>query len=198
MAEILIDKDRFDFLQYAFFGGDKPFPAVSDRAYRDLCRTLRFHGESGTKYRDHVGRVLDAEITAMLSKPPDTQAGYDTWHHALCDELIGYYGSTGFEFNLGHAQKWVNMTMKYIYIHGALDITPVFGYLHVPLDSYVFGAVERELGIKPPCNAWSKISSYEQYIRYQKRIRAAVTAPPLRWEFQNWLSEAKRRNLNQD
>lgn len=69
----------------------------------------------------------------MLSKPPDTQAGYDTWHHALCDELIGYYGSTGFEFNLGHAQKWVNMTMKYIYIHGALDITPVFGYLHVPL-----------------------------------------------------------------
>lgn len=64
----------------------------------------------------------------MLSKPPDTQAGYDTWHHALCDELIGYYGSTGFEFNLGHAQKWVNMTMKYIYIHGALDITPVFGY----------------------------------------------------------------------
>ena len=29
MAEILIDKDRFDFLQYAFFGGDKPFPAVS-------------------------------------------------------------------------------------------------------------------------------------------------------------------------
>jgi hypothetical protein len=102
MAEILIDKDRFDFLQYAFFGGDKPFPAVSDRAYRDLCRTLRFHGESGTKYRDHVGRVLEAEITAMLSKPPDTQAGYDTWHHALCDELIGYYGSTGFEFNLGH------------------------------------------------------------------------------------------------
>jgi len=88
MAEILIDKDRSDFLQYAFFGGDKPFPAVSDRAYRDLCRTLRFHGESGTKYRDHVGRVLEAEITAMLSKPPDTQAGYDTWHHALCDELI--------------------------------------------------------------------------------------------------------------
>ena len=198
MAEILIDKDRFDFLQYAFFGGDKPFPAVSDRAYRDLCRTLRFHGESGTKYRDHVGKVLEAEITAMLSKLPDTQAGYDTWHHALCDELIGYYAFTGFEFNLGHAQKWVNMTMKYIYIYGQLDVTPVFDYLHVPLDSYVFGAVENDLGIKPPCSAWSKLTNYEQYIRYQKRIRAAVTAPPLRWEFQNWLSEAKRRNMNQE
>lgn len=198
MPEILIDKDRFDFLQYAYFGGVKPFPAVSDRAYRDLCRTLRFHGESGTKYRDHVGRVLEAKITAMLSTPPDMQTGYDKWHHALCDELIKYYASTGFEFNLGHAQKWVNMTMKYIYIHGKLDVAPVFNYLHVPLDSYVFGVVENELGIKPPCSAWSKITSYEQYIRYQQRIRAAISVAPLRWEFQNWLSEAKRRNLSQD
>lgn len=197
MSEILIDKDKFDFLQYAYFGCNEPFPSVSDRAYRDLCRTLQFHGGSGTEYRDHVDKVLEAQIKAMLSSPPKTQNGYDSWHHALCDELIGYYASTGFEFNLGHAQKWVNMTMKYIYIHGALDITPVFGYLHVPLDSYVFGAVEHELGIKPPGNAWSKISSYEQYIRYQQRIRAAITIAPMRWEFQNWLSEAKRRNLNQ-
>lgn len=198
MQEILIDADRFNFLQYAYFGADGSFPAASNRAYRDLCRTLRFHGESGTAYRDHVSKVLEAEITTMLSNAPTTQIAYDSWHHFICDSLIEYYASTGFEFNLGHAQKWVNMTMKYIYIHGQLDVSPVFEYLHVPLDSYVFSAVEKKLAIKPPCTAWSKLTSYEQYILYQQKIRKAVTVPPLRWEFRNWLSEAKIRNNNQE
>jgi hypothetical protein len=128
----------------------------------------------------------------LLKVSIKSQEQYDDWHHALCDEMVAYYKTTGVEFNIGHAQKWVNMTFKYLYIHGGVDISGVSDFLHIPLDIYVFSAVESELLIPRPCNAWSKITDYIVYIEYQKEIRKKIDIPPLRWEFSHWTAEAMR------
>lgn len=196
---ITIDKDRFDFLLYAYFGGSSnPYPACSKRAYRDLCRTLRFNGSHGDKYRECIDGLLEERIRALLAGANQTQDKYDHWHRALCTEMVDYYHGQGVGFNIGHAQKWVNMTMKYLYIHGGVDISQVFSFLHVPLDQYVFTAVEERLGLRRPCAAWSKICDYELYLDFQKKIRAAVDVEPLRWEFQNWVAEATKRKWGED
>ena len=109
---------------------------------------------------------------------------------------MAYYKTQDIEFTVGHAQKWINMTMKYLYIYGDIDVTGIFDFLHVPVDSYIFDAVEQQFGIKRPCSAWSRLTDYETYLRYQKNIRAQVKTSPLRWEFSNWLKTAKERKNN--
>lgn len=196
---IEIDKDRFDFLLYAYFGGDKnPYPIASKRAYRDLCRTLRFYGGSGIEYRKYIDKLLEERIHRFITMGCSTQEQYDEMHNALCNDMVAYYKGTGVEFNIGHAQKWVNMTMKYLYIHGGVDVSGIFDYLHIPLDQYVFTAVEYKLSIPRPCVAWSKITDYAVYIEYQKKIRKRLDVPPIRWEFSNWIDEAARRNEHED
>ena len=190
---IKVDKDRFDFLMYAYFGAEEnPYIAASIRAYRDLCRTLRFYGGSGFEYRKYIDNLLEIRINDLLKVSIKSQEQYDDWHHALCDEMVAYYKTTGVEFNMGHAQKWVNMTFKYLYIHGGVDISGVSDFLHIPLDIYVFSVVEAELLISRPCNAWSKIADYSVYIEYQKEIRKKIDILPLRWEFSHWTAEAMR------
>ena len=192
--EIRVDQDRVDFLLYAYFGGGgDAFALAGRRAYRDLCRTLRFHGGSGLDQREHVIALLREQIGSLLACHAMTQEDYDAWHRGVCGDLVAYYKTQNIAFTVGHAQKWVNMTMKYLYIHGGVDVTAVFDFLHVPVDSYIFSAVEQQLGMKRPCSAWSKLADYETYLRYQKNIRARLEMPPLRWEFSNWLKTAKER-----
>lgn len=192
MNTLTIDKDSRDFLLYAFFGQHaNPYPAASKRAYRDLCRTLRFHGGSGQEYREYIDGLLERRIRALLDETELTQEQYDSWHKQLCVELTAYYQGKEIVFNLGHAQKWLNMSMKYLFILG-VDTSLAFPYLHVPLDQYVFAAAEKQLGISHPRQPWSKITDYEIYLAYQRKIRAAVEEAPLRWEFSSWLAEASR------
>lgn len=196
---IEIDQGRLDFLLYAYFGGDKnPYPVASKRAYRDLCRTLRFHGGSGIEYRKYIDRLLEDRISSLIANEVVNQEQYDAWHRTLCNEMVEYYNDTGAGFCIGHAQKWINMTMKYLYIHGGVDVSQIFDCLHIPLDQYIFTAVEVNLSIQRPCAAWSKINDYNIYLNYQKKIRKRLDVAPLRWEFRNWIDEATRRNKHED
>ena len=68
------DKERLDFLQIAFFGGEKnPYVIVSKKAYRDLCRTLCFKGESGQKCRELVDALLEKKVKYAISGAIQTQ-----------------------------------------------------------------------------------------------------------------------------
>lgn len=194
----LIDKDRVDFLLFAFFGVEKnPYATCSKKAYRDLCRTLRFKGESGQKYREKVDKLLEEKITEAISGMIQTQDQYDIWHKELCNDMIEFYKSDNIEFNIGHAQKWINMMMKYLYIQGVIDVTRVFNFSHVPVDQYLLEVVQNKLSIPRICDAWSKLDDYQVYLEYQKKIREKIqkniNEVPLRWEMCNWIEEVKRR-----
>jgi hypothetical protein len=197
--KIEIDKDCFDFLLYSYFGGDKnPYAAASKRAYRDLCRTLRFHGRSGIEYRKYIDGLLEKRIRCLIDEGCFSQEQYDEKHQGLCQDMIEYYRGKGINFNIGHAQKWINMTMKYLYIYGGVDISGLFCFFHIPVDQYVFKAVKNKLSIRRPCDAWSKINDYAVYIEYQKKIRSELDVAPLRWEFSHWIEEAVRRKKYED
>lgn len=134
--DLTIDKDRLDFLLYAYFGSDKnPFLSCSKRAYLDMCRTLRLNGKCGEPYREYIDFLLEEEIKSLLSGKNCNQKDYDIWHYNLCIKLIDYYKNEGFVFTIGQAQKWINMMMKYLYIQGSVTLSEIFPYLHIPLDN---------------------------------------------------------------
>lgn len=192
---ITVERERFDLLLYALFGLEKnPYLASSRRAYRDFCRTLHLGGESGRDFREFVDRLLEERIRRLLGARDLTQEKYDEWHRDTCGEVISFYRKAGVEFNIGQAQKWVNMTMKYLYVYGVPGVSAIYGLLHAPVDQYVLAVAESELRIPRPWAAWSKMDDYDVYLDYQRAIREKVAGAPLRWEFSGWNEEAARRS----
>ncbi|WP_296560846.1 hypothetical protein [uncultured Acetobacterium sp.] len=195
MEKVTVDKDVFDFLKYVYFKSlSNCYQSASRRAYLDMCRTIRFNNKNGHETRKNVDALIEKEIKALIETGVVSQVEYDAWHFELCRLIKQVYDEQEIDFYIGQSQKWVNMAMKYLYIIGESDLTGIFEFLHVPLDNYIFDAVEKELGIKKPKVLWSRMTDYDaDYIPYQRQIREAVDMEPLRWEFMFWLKEIKEQ-----
>lgn len=197
----LTDKERLDFLQIAFFGGEKnPYVIASKKAYRDLCKTLCFNGGSGQKYSEQVDKLLEEKVKYAISGAIQTQEQYDDWHKKTCSDMAAFYKLENIVFNIGHAQKWINMMMKYLCIQGKVDVTSIFYFLHVPLDRLIIGLIDkfdRNDARTLSCVAWSKINDYKIYLDYQIKIRVEIQKKdkkvPLLWEMSSWIKEMIRR-----
>lgn len=198
MKKIAVDSDVFDFLKYVYFKSlSNCYESASRRAYLDMCRTIRFNNKNGEETRNNTVALIEKEIKALLCASVVKQEEYDVWHSELCRLIKDLYDEQHIDFYLGQSQKWINMTMKYLYIIGETDLTGIFEFLHVPLDNYIFDAVEKELGIKRPKILWSRMTDYDEYIYYQRQIRDSIDLEPLRWEFMFWLKEIKdQKNKN--
>lgn len=212
------EKDILEFFKYSYFGNLKdPIEAASNRAYRDMCRTLDFKNiteNDKTNFKKEVKAILK-NIMKNEDKNQNinnikNQDEFDTWHQGICDKIIKKSKKIEkiketdegkeekIQFTYGQAQKWVNMTIKYLYMLNDHTFDNVFDFLHVPVDNYIFKAVKDELKIKKPTKkSWSRWDNYEEYLKYQNDIRKNLKKEkkeisPLRWEFENWLNEAEK------
>lgn len=220
------------FLMYAYFGiissdnGKDIVTAAIDRAYRDAAsHVLSFAGDDkkGTA-KANARKRATAEIQKAIDKLKDGQKIYDTWHRKLLDSLIAVYKNEslkeGYKFTYGIAQKWVNMTMKYLYVIyyfclmcGDEDadfpsnysdmIHKYTGDFHVPIDGYILTAAEKELGVKCISTTWSRIETYDDYFAFQKAVREhqdfcqdpllAGQYSPIDWEGPAWMEYARKQ-----
>lgn len=126
-----------------------------DRAYLDLCRTLRFNSDSdGEKANGKTGfadakKLLRNEIKKLLQN----DITEDDWHATICNNLIAKVNESGIlkeylkdeddnsvGFSFGHAQKWVNMSLKYLWLLGLVQ-EKLEKSLHIPIDNYIVEAL---------------------------------------------------------
>lgn len=197
--KVLVDTDVFDFLKAVYFGNCSDLiETASSRAYRDMNRTIRFNGVAdNTRFelRCKVNEILKREIDELLAGNIKNQDEFDNWHKCVSEYIKQIYRKEAITLTYGQAQKWVNMTIKYLYVLGYAEFDDVFCYLHIPLDNYVFDIAKDTFGIPRPQNAWSTWDDYEnQYLHYQKLIRASMSSyAPLRWEFKYWLIAMKNK-----
>ena len=192
---ITVSKDAYDFLKHMLFGAwNSIYVASSERAYRDMCRTLRNIRQSdanSTKLRSEIDLLLEQEICALFEHGIPNQKQYDEWHEKLCLQICKHYRDNGFDMTVGHAQKWVNMTMKYLFVADVHGVADVFYFCHVPIDSNIVSAAEKEFGLKPPALPWSKMDDYREYAEYERQIRMRLgNVAPLEWEFKTWITMA--------
>lgn len=143
---------------------------------------------------------------------------FDKWHKAKCEEIINFMNNSidksntkilkEEKFTIGQAQKWVNMTLKYLWLLNALPTGIKPEYLHVPIDSYIIeiaydnkNKFENALGLledKPP-KSWSKLSEYDEYFEIQEAIRKAIKTNttnetiPIKWESLAWIEVAEKQ-----
>lgn len=171
---------------------------------------------------------LIKNICKNILSPIETKEGeisfknsdFDDWHKAKCEEIKekmnGNYETVNnsYEkvleesFTIGQAQKWVNMTLKYLWLLNALPTGVKPEYLHVPIDSYIIeiaydnkNKFENALGLleEKPEESWSKLSKYEEYFKIQKAIREAIKTNttnetiPIKWESLAWIEVAEKQ-----
>lgn len=144
---------------------------------------------------------------------------FDKWHEEKCKEITekmnGNYETVNNSdekvlnksFTIGQAQKWVNMTLKYLWLLDTLPAGVEPEYLHVPIDSYIIEIAYNktdafkyslELEDKPE-KSWSKLSEYEDYSKRQKEIREAIKKKitnetiPIEWESLAWIEVAEKQ-----
>lgn len=209
-----------------FYDKEKPITWASNKAYFDMNRTMTFRVSDSGKTEKEKSVIQGkrnkwkAEVTDIIrNQIKEGFEDFDAWHKETCDKIINYYKDTrdddgqsilvcreGKErtakettLTVGQAQKWLNMTLKYLWLLDRLDLlksdfSPFVrkhqSSFHIPLDSYIIRYVKREPKLKrcknfPKTNGlknkhsiegmggsqWSQIDNYENYLKYQKSIR---------------------------
>lgn len=212
------EKDILEFFKYSYFGNlQDPIEASVNRAYRDMCRTLDFKNitENDKKNFKEEVKSIFKDIIKNKDKNQNlnnikNQDEFDIWHRRLCNNIIKKSKKIEkiketdegkeekIQFTYGQAQKWLNMTIKYLYMLEVKEYSfdNVIMWLHIPVDNFIFKAVKEELNIKRPTKvSWSRWNNYDEYLEYQNDIRKKLKEEdisPLRWEFENWLNEAEK------
>lgn len=195
-----------------FCGEARTIDVCAHRAYRDFCRRLtgigKVNAQEKKKWRDAEESMIAGEIERLLDHSAVTEKTFDNWHEALCTQIMKNAEPLCLQgsFTLGLAQKWVNMTFKYMIIMEQWDekLKGVMSCLHVPVDRYIMEAAAEDCQVdvlytngtygpyrEGKATPWSQWE-YGEYIEFQKAIRAKEPCP-IAWESRAWLEVAKKR-----
>lgn len=169
--------DIEDFWLRCFFNpGSSLKIAAIDRAYRDFNRTLHKISEKQSKERHtEAQNLMLSIIDEVCCRKFHSQAEYDLWHEEKCLDLKTLYKRI-FDFGLyiGQAQKWINMTFKYLSALGEKRITGIgtnYHFFHFPIDNIIQKIFSKEMNIQKLKGSWSRIDDYRMYLNYQNLIR---------------------------
>lgn len=136
------------------------------RAYLDWNRTIEYEKVASEKDKEtfiNIGyTILIQGISGILEHKEwygdwseKNQAVFDTLHSRICekiekaanDQTIDSVPNTYLlkqkgekRFYYGQAQKWLNMTLKYMELLDLNSVRSIRGLLHVPIDRYILRA----------------------------------------------------------
>ncbi len=180
METVTMPKHVAEFLYRVYFDFSEDYiTAAMKRAYRDLNRTLvNFPKEDGIKeklrfnWRTFLKRTIEENI---LKTQFNNWDDFTSWHQSVCEGILTinseYKGLT-----IGQAQKWLNMTLKYLYVLGEDRVPGInlnYQYFHMPIDNIIQDAMPT-LKKKPNVKTfetWSKIDNYKDYLDFQQKIK---------------------------
>lgn len=178
-----------------------------DRAYRDMNRTLRLGAlddAAQAALRTEAGETLRLAIVALAQEVQPVASAFDAWHRETCESLKTVYAARDVSFTCGQGQKWVNITLKYLFVALALDILgapsllrPFYAFAHLPIDSIVLsGLRERSFEGRLPGGAWSRNDDYDACLALQQAIRerfgCGLDAELMLWRphYEKWANDA--------
>lgn len=165
---------------------------ATTKAYRDLMRTIRSFATNinNNRIKTNARTCIKEYINSMIKSNITTQEQFDEFHQEACENLIQKFEDQ--YFTIGQAQKWINMTFKYLHLLEYEDIKNIYEFCHIPIDNYMLDITNYQMS-KP----WSKLNDYNEYLKYQDWFRNKYKDEiPLDAEFHLWLEEAKKTRNN--
>lgn len=184
-----------------------------EKAYRDLQRTMRGFPKSGESkknegkkqdviLRDEIKKNarerIRVKIDNMIKCNSTEQTTFDKLHEDACEALIEEFKKNEYEgFTIGQAQKWINMTFKYLNLLDYNGIEKIYEFCHIPIDRYILeymlekNIIEKE-NFKKAIH-WSKIKKYQDYFEIQEKFKDNCKGKiPLDEEFEIWKDKKQK------
>lgn len=190
------------------------------RAYLDLNITLKVNKKISEEDRKSIVLAicdkLVGDIKILLFNKNDSE-DYDKSHKQLCLKIKNHINTesalldlSNNEFHDGQAQKWLNMTLKYMWLLGFLEDEIETQFLHVPVDNYIIKAVWEFDDIKLPLieeklrkdksrgkystekyRCWSNWE-YDEYGEFQDSLKKHLKSKNrIDWEHYAWMKYAE-------
>lgn len=188
---VLTRENWEDYLILLYFGRSDPMEGCIDRAYRDFSRTLHGLRNIDNKNKDKLYVEAKNELRRCLLKLKNSgesvnQIEFDNWHRLTSYSLISVYKEHGFNFFVGQSQKWINMSLKYIFTMGEKKVPGyenTYKYCHIPIDNILLEELEKD-GLTPINGAWSRLEKYDDYFEIQEFVRKKYDLIPMDKEFE--------------
>ena len=222
-----MNKNSIEFLLYAYFqikvndDYDKICNAAIDKAYSDATMMAAFNALKKRAEKSVIEDAKKSGIRKIRESLNDliSATDYDKSHDKLCKDVVGEFKGIKTEkddkaFTYGNAQKWVNMTMKNLYvisnaikdINGKLpkeceEILNIADKFHVPVDRYIIEAVlededfnnkklpQKDETIKP-WSTWVE-EDYKCFLGEVKEMCRKKQKTMIEWECEAWLKQHK-------
>lgn len=192
------------------------FDKACNNAYADMARHV-LHivekplGEKSVREtaKEEAKNFLKVQLRVVRFK---SQNDFDKWHTGTCRELIKIYKKNECfdeneqpSFTYGHAQKWLNMLFKYLYVYEYddefkdffKDKTELIKLLHVPIDTKILEEAHKAFGLEKPNCGWSQMDE-NTYMDFQQKLKDKIMANsnppygeedgriPFYWELMVW------------
>lgn len=193
--------------------------ATNEGAYNTLFKKEIPNIDELKKSSDKAKKESATVLLNSLKKYEETN-DFDTWHNTLCTTIVNNYSNVKGNvkekeqqfFTYGNAQKWVNMTLKYLWLFGLLP-DYIKEDLHIPIDSFIIDALWKNKDIKLPLRDEKKKRdySYKQPSNYVKpwsqweyktdytlfRDSMQKTDYNLSWENEEWIKMSELRKYKE-
>lgn len=175
------------------------------RAYQDLARTVKYtystseldnmskksakekEQKQAKEYKDSKVNLIENICSQIIKQIYDDNINdFNKWHNNKCNFIITTMKNaenSGVKvvekFTYGQAQKWINMTLKYLWLLDLLPKSINEKDIHVPVDRYIIEAatyncsnhgdkLENGLKItlditKTPWSDWENLNDYQKF-----------------------------------
>lgn len=161
-----------------------------DRAYLDFARTQHSIKKDIKPRHLEVKKFVKALVTEIQTKTFNNQNQFDRWHEEKCKLLKAEYKKLiGYPLTIGQAQKWINMTLKYLFALGEDRVKGIltnYKFFHIPIDNIIQDKLRDT--VDKIDQSWSTIDDYSLYLDYQKKVRRSFPDEiPMDVEFRSWM-----------
>lgn len=178
--------EEIRFLIQCYFGDiEDPYLAAIDKAYFDM----QTHTVSAKKKQIFEMRFKESEYLYERLTNIQKEDDYNVWHENTARMMKKI--SKPVELSYGQIQKWINMSVKYLYTFKSLGVEGIDEYFikhksefHAPLDSYVLEHLNKS-------DKWSQIPSYERYKEISEEIFFEE-------EYRDWPDYARDARIKSD
>ena len=190
-------KRSLSYSQKDFKTEEEVFANIGLSAYfASVNRAINFKKDSITpdkrnELKHDNADYLNERIRKIYLKNISDFKTFDDWMKESIEHIVNAYQKEGVsDYTIGNAQKLINMSIKYLLSSPLIDEhNGLFKYCHTPIDGIIQKKLHH-LGINPLNCPWSKLNSYEEYMRYQNDVRAKIEAlgyySPLICEIDIW------------
>lgn len=203
-------EDAINFLLYSYFeitlgknDVDNVIEAAIRRAYKDASSHVLSIDEKIKSDEDPKKRGIEI-IAPQVRKLLAGELTYCIFHQETCQKLKEKYefisGKEGKrEFTYGIAQKWVNMTMKYlciinsIFSQNKIELFGEYGEkleeleaeLHVPIDSYILESASHKEKTDDNKYGLEILIPRKEHCKEQEGFYSADSLAWSKWNFEN-------------